>query len=227
MSTFLSRILRIEPGVTLGQWIYDRLANNWPLLSSTLGGGAVIVYTASITEWLKPWGPIAYATLGLGAALTIFVIFASFFWLYASGKVKIALSRYSDASLAASTINPLDDNFVKRRIRLSDFANALQRKIRAVKFQDCEIYGPALIFLNGCHFGAADIINCDFVILSDTARPHTLTWFESCIFERCQFCMVTMFVTQDQANQLKQVVGDYMNVISQKGEELQGAAYRR
>jgi hypothetical protein len=36
-----------------------------------------------------------------------------------------------------------------------------------------------------------------------------------------------MFVTQDQANQLKQVVGDYMNVISQKGEELQGAAYRR
>jgi hypothetical protein len=42
-----------------------------------------------------------------------------------------------------AVINPLDDNLVKRRIRLSDFSNALGKPIKAVNFQDCELYGPA------------------------------------------------------------------------------------
>jgi len=31
--------LKIEPGISLGQWVYDRIAGSWPWIVSIVAGG--------------------------------------------------------------------------------------------------------------------------------------------------------------------------------------------
>jgi hypothetical protein len=218
MWSFLKKILRIEPAVTLSQWIYDRAANNLAWLSSTFGG-AVIGYAASITEWLKPWGPIGYVALGILFALFIYGAASLFFFIYSTGKMRSAIANYSDMMARTATVNTLADLFTKQRINMADFFHPFYRAVRNVKFQDCEMFGPALIFLSGCRLDSVTMTNCDIVVLSDDAQPRTLTRFDNCTFERCPFYLVTIFLTYDQAAQIREMMGGReLNVISQKGE---------
>ena len=68
----LLRLLKIEPGVTLGQWLYDRITNNWAWLVALFAGSGMS-YLAVISQWIKPWGPIGYGAIGLVSALLIYL----------------------------------------------------------------------------------------------------------------------------------------------------------
>ena len=69
MSSLLRRVLRIEPSISLGQWAYDRAANNWQAIILFFGGGGGLTYLAVITEWTSAWGPIVGRCLLCGRLL--------------------------------------------------------------------------------------------------------------------------------------------------------------
>src|SRR3712207_1469888 len=118
----LSRILKIEPGVSFGQWIYDRISNNWDRLAALFVATGGMSYLASITQWVEAWGPFGIGTAGILSGLAIWVGIA----LAQSLRAK-AEERRSQAALYAAlaqqpkTVNPLADTFDKVRLSAQDF----------------------------------------------------------------------------------------------------------
>ena len=195
------------------RWLGRVHLATWIIGLCSIGAAIVIAYAASITDWLRPWGPIGYIGVSIIGLLTLYIVGSGSFFVYSSAKVRSALARYSDRQVQTLQINPLDNSFTKRRINLSDFFHPFGRPVGASTFQDCELFGPATIFLNGCRFLNSGIHNCDILILNDNVDSFTAIRFDACIFERCHFYRATMFVTKDQAVQLRRLIPE-INIIS-------------
>jgi hypothetical protein len=73
MPNLLQRALRIEPGITLGQWVYDRIANNWDRLLALFVAGGGMSFLASITQWVEAWGPVGIGAIGFGSAIIAWI----------------------------------------------------------------------------------------------------------------------------------------------------------
>src|SRR5205085_115309 len=140
--------------------------------------------------WLREWGPVGYVGIGISGGLAIYGFVSLFYLAYATGRMRMALSRYADARLGSSSISPLDSLFVKRRINLADFFHPFYKSIENKVFKESELFGPALVFMGGCRLDGTSIDHCDVVVLSNSAKPFTLTNFQSCIFERCRLFQV-------------------------------------
>jgi hypothetical protein len=67
------RLIRYEPGISLGQWAYDRIASNWDRLVAIFVGVGGMSYLASITDWIKDWGPAGIGAIGIVSALIIWI----------------------------------------------------------------------------------------------------------------------------------------------------------
>src|SRR5689334_3123324 len=72
-SNLIANLIRIEPGISLGQWAFDRVSNNWDRLAALFVGGGGMSYLASITDWVKSYGPVAVGAIGLFSALAIWI----------------------------------------------------------------------------------------------------------------------------------------------------------
>jgi hypothetical protein len=118
MPRWLQRLLRYEPGISLAQWIYDKIAGNWPALVAMVAGGGGMAYLAAITEWLNAWGPIAWGMTFSFGALVIALLIAIFVW----ASDKIAQKKLRSALIMQSRrVNPLSRNFDHEVIDIVDF----------------------------------------------------------------------------------------------------------
>ncbi|MEP2757862.1 hypothetical protein [Parvibaculum sp.] len=199
---WLQRALKIEPGISLGQWIWDRIANNGQTIITLLGGG-LMTYLAAVTDWLEPWGPVGYGAVGLVSAVFIAASISSIYAVFSWGKQRSANARATDRYYeAGDRINPLETAFVAKRINLSDLLPPLGDTISAKTFRNCELVGPLNIFPNGCTISNCGYVNCDHVVI--TARPmengylahrvHNGYVFEHCQFIDCKFFFVSFLV---------------------------------
>jgi len=56
MLGFFRKILRLEPGISLGQWLWDKIGNNWTWLLSLLSAGGM-TYLAALNRLVKAIRP--------------------------------------------------------------------------------------------------------------------------------------------------------------------------
>lgn len=166
MPTWLQRILRWEPGIALSQWIYDRIANNWAKIVS-FGGGAVMLYLATITEWLRALGPAGIGGVAILTMLLTWLAIAGGQLLRSKARVRreeaFALQKWKDQ---VDTINPLAATFNNQRIKISDLAHPVSNSISGKRFTDCELIGPSnLVFLGSGEVIGVTFSNCDIVVL--------------------------------------------------------------
>lgn len=175
------KLLRLEPGVSLGWWIYERSVAAFPVIAS-LSGGSMMGYWAAISDRLDAWGPIGWGAAGLASALLIWIVLA-----LARLMGAVATERRSKAEAIrewgrkTDAVNPLDNEFHKQRIKIADLANPVSKRIEKKRFVDCELYGPATVVLAGpgtsTHVGW---INCDIVVMKDWARVSNANYNGRC-----------------------------------------------
>lgn len=146
---FFQRLLHIEPGIALGQWIYDRITNNWALLLAATGG-TVMSVLAAVSEFLKPYGPFGIGAAAIIFALLVWLTLAASTLLFAKAGLKRAeRSAVEKWKEQVETVNPLDDEFNRRRLRVTDLANPITGVIANKKIINCELIGPANIAFRG------------------------------------------------------------------------------
>jgi len=191
------------------RWLWDWLIEHWPQILM-VGGAGVMTYLASIAAWLQKYGPLAYGVIGLGTYLLLMVGY----WLYGITRKNVASSRLADERWKTSSINPLDGNFTKQRIKLSDFFNPFYVPVRSAKFQGCELLGPANIILIGCNLSNDAFNGCQAVITEEGKHLIGVTVFMNCIFEGCIFFQVTIYMTKQDYISMKQQTGSAMEIIS-------------
>jgi hypothetical protein len=173
---------------------------------------AVMAYLAAVSKWLNAYGPVAWGAVGI----TTFLVVAVSWWIVVQAQARYVQTRFAKKHEESTGINPLDDHFTRQRINLVDFFHPFYKPTRLAKFQDCELFGPAVIALTGkstLHTG--EFNGCEVVIIKPEVTVVGATVFENCTFERCKFFRVTFLLSKDQYRSMtEQVKGDRMSVIS-------------
>jgi hypothetical protein len=137
---WLDRLLKIGPLLTGLKWIFD----NWPVV---LGSGSMI-YAASITEWLKDWGPVAYVAIGIITASVIALVSALVQLVHAKLSLRQHEARYFHfLEKAQNTFNPRTKQHYKEVLKISDMFSPISSAIEGKSFDDCDFIGPGAIIL--------------------------------------------------------------------------------
>jgi hypothetical protein len=157
-------------------------------------------WAAKATAWLSAYGPIAWwgaALLGsLLSALVLFV-FAKvrYAWVMAS-----ASKQWREN---VSSVNPLESEFSKKRIKIEDLAHPITRIIENKRIIDCELLGPAnIVLLSNNDISNIAFSHCDFVVIRDDAKitPANAVFLNNTRITYGSLWNCTMFVPQQMGS---------------------------
>lgn len=194
MRDWFLRALKIEPGISLAQWAYDRVARNWQWLVSG-GGGAGMAYLSAGAAVVNQYGPFGWAAVGL---LSSFVILLMLLMYQRLTRWRIWNAHYRRVAASPDAVNPLDTQFDRKRVRLSDFAPPAGKQIVGKTFMGCQIVGPANVFLDGqTTIRRMASVNVDAVLLGNHRGAWNVYAIENCTFIDCTFFDITFFVTRE------------------------------
>ncbi len=192
----LARLFKIEPGVTLGQWLYDRITNNWAWLLAVFGGGGMS-YLAAVSEWIKPWGPIGYGTVGLIAALLIYLILTHGYAAVGKARERNAQAEYIRGRARQASVNVLAPVHDHEKIDLVQFHDHFYVAVENIRFEDCNLMGPAMIGIDGCQFLHTHFVECEIVIVRPDRPVKGAARFRFCTLLRCKIFRVTFVMNYE------------------------------
>jgi hypothetical protein len=164
----LRRFFRIETGVSVPQAILDYFAGKWIELTVVFGGGGMS-YLASITNWLRPWGPVAWGGIFILTSLLIGLGISLIIYLKRAGDARKARA-ILDATLSMDRdkINPLTRQFDGLIIDPSDLFLPYDPILTAKQFRECHFIGPGVIvFVDRCEIIQPIMTACTFVVFNE------------------------------------------------------------
>lgn len=142
-----------------------------------LGGSSVV---GLITGWLSrgvdtidQFGWFGWWTTGLVGTLLAALILLSLAFMYGAWVKVRAHRKWSEQVV---DFNPLDRDLQKKRMKFHDLASPIGRRIKGKRIRDCELIGPANVFLYrnvSMHHNIFE--DCIFVVLSPTPDGRLLT----------------------------------------------------
>ncbi len=189
------RLIRYEPGITLGQWLYDRITANWTTIIS-LVGFAVTYYTASISPWVERVGVLGWWLLAVGIFLLLYLGLSYARKLRANAALQAATASYVRLKEQADSANVLASTFEDQRINILDFYHPDLRPVRNVVFRNCDILGPALVYVLG-NWIENVFVKCDAALLHRERMSDNALQFWNCSFYNCRFYRVTFMVSAE------------------------------
>ena len=213
MPEWLRKLLRIEPGISLAQWAYDRIANNWDRLVAVFIAAGGMTYLAHITEWMAAWGPVGVGSAGLAAALAVWVGMA-----WADSLRAKALARRAEAAAIerwrdrVDTVNPLAPEFHTKRLRLSEVVHPISQRLSNKRLIDCELIGPANLFLMGVNMTDVDFVNCDAVALRDDVSIRNAVALEHVTIIGGKIWNCTILVPQREAKKFAEMGAKFVSL---------------
>jgi hypothetical protein len=203
---FLERINRALSGL---EWRWSLGAAIWGLLfpATSIALPAWATRAAGVFADYAPLSWVIAGFLGL-------LFYAMCVAVYGYGRSRAVRSKY-DAKFMAETggVDPLSKVFEGKRIYLNDFILPSSPVVDGKTFVECEIVGPANIFLQ-----AENAINnikpgmVDAVALDHEKQFFNGFVFRNCTFRSCTFHRVTLFFTPHEALQNERL--NWINWIS-------------
>lgn len=183
----------------LGDWILDKVIEKWPWIV-TAGAGLAMSWAAAVSDWLARYGPVAWGGVGI---LTMAAL-ALIYWLWSAATRSRAVTKLAEDRERALTVNPLAGSFARMRLKLADFFDPFYQPTTAAKFTDCQLHGPAMVYLQGCTLLNCVYTECQFVIVSPTTkRIIGATAFVHCTFERSKFIAATFLMSKSEFLNIK------------------------
>jgi hypothetical protein len=210
--TFWGRVFKWDSSISIGQWVADRIANNWVSVfgaGGVMSVGAISAWVAAATDWIAAYGPIGWwaaAIVGALAALVVLWLIAQLRILWAKAR---AISKWQED---VDGFNPLDPEISRRRIRIQDLANPISRMVMNKRLIDCELLGPAnIVFTKGTQIQCDRFLECEFVVFRPDATLQNVVHFYGThiVGGIIQNCVV--FVTPSMVPTLKRMGADFLN----------------
>lgn len=201
----IKNLLTIE-----GLWSLGILVgNNWTTILAVLAGGGVMGYLTYITDWLKPYGPVAWGAAAFGGALVALLLF----WLWQAIASRRFLNRLVSLSIVEGSVNPRETKFEKQAAKLSSFYNDFYVPYTHKVFIDCDIIGPGILRAEGCTLTGVDLRNCQIVIVGNVSL-YGVTVFKNSQFIRGMMTNITLAMTPDEFASQPPDVQKFMSVIN-------------
>jgi hypothetical protein len=201
------------------QKLLDRIESRWALWGLLGGGGIVTVagsWLASSSAWLHQYGPYAWLVAGLLCGL----LFAGIFSLLAWSRIKLAhaaaVRKWTNQ--VASTVNPLEREYHKKRILWSDLVHPVSRQIEQKQFTDCELIGPInIMLLADIEMSHVTYMNCDFVLVSDEVLAYNTIGLSGIVMRGGSVSSTTFFIHPRNLEPFKRTAGlRFLNLTGDK-----------
>jgi hypothetical protein len=148
-------------------------------------------YLAAISTWLKPWGPIGYGAFGLISALLIYAVLSYGYAAIGRGRQRSAEAGYIKSRATLSPINVLAPVHNHEKIELVRFFSHFYVPTENVRFEDCDLIGPAMIGIDGCQFLYSGFNDCEIVIVRGDRPVKGAAMFRFCTMLRCKIFRTT------------------------------------
>ncbi|MER9211631.1 hypothetical protein NKI54_06110 [Mesorhizobium sp. M0663] len=214
----LQRLLRIEPGVALAQWAYDTAAAVGPRLAALFIAGGGMTYLSAITDWTAKLGPVGIGAIGLSAALGTNLVLALAQAQRAKARERNAIATSTkDWIEHADNINPLEDQFTKKRIRLSDLANPITNRVKRKRLIDCELMGPGVMVIQstpgrGSSINHVSFFNCDVIVLKDIAAINNVIVLEDLTMLGGAIYSMTIYISRGEVAIFQQMGANFVTL---------------
>jgi hypothetical protein len=197
--------------VSLFQWTWDRVANNWPGIIIFVGGSGLMTWLASLTEWAKWLGPLGWVLIAI-IAMLIFNI-ALLLWGVAADKR--LLRHFTRAKIEAKALNIMAPSHDFQRLNVSDFYHPQFLPTQNVRFTDCELLGPANLALQGnSHVDGVIFVDCDVIIVRPDRPIRGAVVFSNPTILRGRLVRITFLMNHTQWTQMPQEFRTGVPVIS-------------
>jgi len=170
-------------------WLWDWVIEHSAAIAVT-AGGALMTYIAAVSEALSNYGPVGWGAVGIATVLVLSLAVL----LFSFGKKIRVRAAYDALNLEkGSLVNPLDSTFVGKRILLNDFVLPSFPIIDGKTFVDCELVGPACIYLQfGNQINEPKAPRMDAIWLAPRVNFFSGFTFTNCVFRRCAFQRITL-----------------------------------
>jgi hypothetical protein len=203
----VGKVLKLDGTTTRFKWIYDRAES---LIAYFLGlfGLSFTALIGYLTDTVKSigyfWLFILCSTFGLISYASVLM---SFYMSARSRKIKAETDAIQHWKESVDTINPLDAEFIKKRIKISDLVSPIDGAIRNKRFIDCELIGPANIsFLDSekpSDINGIGIYACDIVMIKDKTWACNVIVFDNITILNCKLHRITLYIQSNMVNIFK------------------------
>lgn len=180
------------------EWRLSLATVIWSLVVP-VGSFALPAWATEAAGVFSDYAPLSWVAAGFVGLL----VYAVAVFVYGTGQQRSVRARY-DAKFMKETggVDPMAKVFENNRIFLNDFILPSSPTVDGKTFVDCDIVGPANMFLeadnaiNNIKPGAVDAVSLD-----GKTPFHNGFIFRNCTFRGCTFHRVTLFFTPHEALQ--------------------------
>lgn len=181
----IQRLLdRIESRVAL----WTALAQGLPVMSV----GFISGWLSTGVEWINQFGWFGWWAAALTGALVAALILL-FMALLRQSWIKASAIR-SWSQNKGDAINPLDREFIRRRINLLDLVSPINNAIIGKRFIDCELLGPANLLMSRSTITDNSFARHDIVLMDTNSRVSNAILLEDCVITGCMLNQLTLLI---------------------------------
>ena len=201
----LSRVNRLLSGIEW-RWSLGTLVSSILIPTTSF---ALPAWATWASRMFSDYAPLSWVIAGFGGLL----VYAACVALYGFGLHRTVRSRYDEKFLKGTGgADPLSKVFEGKRIFLNDFILPSNPFVNGKTFVDCEIVGPANIYLaRDNNISEIQAGKVDAVSLSGKNQFLNGFAFSSCTFRRCTFHQITLFFHLKEARLIADL--DWLNWI--------------
>lgn len=182
-------------GGKIDNW-FSRATNGLTFYQALAPAGAVGVVTAylsSTVSWVANFGAFGLWVAGLCGFFVTSISLAALG--IAKEKRAAAKARERWAAQVDST-NPLDTDFTRKRLNISDIVSPIDKRIANKRFTHCELLGPAnIILINAGSLMETSFDQCDICVIQDSTTIQNVVVFDACHIHGCSIFGCTVFVS--------------------------------
>ena len=195
-------------------WAWDWLLEHWPTVTAAIIGGGGMTYLATITEWLKPWGAVAFGMIGLLAGLSIYLTFSIAYAAIGKGRERRAQADFVASRAQWMPVNVLAPIHSHEKIELNQFFDHFYHPVENARFEDCVLMGPVMLNFDGGTMSNSHFFDCEIVIVRDDRPIHGAVRFRLCMINRCKIFRVTFLMRIQDYNAMPNEVKIGLVIIS-------------
>jgi hypothetical protein len=180
---------------------FSKLEWQWSLANLVWGLGALAsvglpAWAVKTMSWFSAFAPLSWVSAGLMG----FLLFCFGFYVYSVARGRVVRARYDVRALEkGGNANPMEKVFERKRIFINEFALPSGTFITDKTFVNCEIIGPANIYLvAGNSVNDTILPNCDAVAIEHSVQPFNSYGFISCTFRNCSFQRITFLISEKE-----------------------------
>lgn len=207
---------------TAGQQIdglLSKLEWRWSLSNFLIGAyffasTALPAWAVSAMEMFQHYAPLSWVLAGFAGLVVSVVAFAVFSLAYG----RWVRSRYNRRLYEKTGfVDPMAKTFEDKRIFLSEFCLPSDQFIEGKTFINCEIIGPALLYLRRDNKAYEQKLPyCDAVVLRRNRIFYNGIVLDNCTFRASSFKRITLIASEDEYPLIKDL--EWLNWI---GDEVQ------